>query len=103
MTAEKVEQKRVQQPKEVPDDLLENYKARLGEFLEDKDLEDDCAIQVNQRRHWLVLSGWVNSEPLKARIIALVPEINDKKWIIDRLRVEGVRKADKKDGKGLHG
>lgn len=47
----------------------------------------DCQLEVTRQEHWFVLSGWVGSFGAKCRLLALVPEHDGARWIVDRIRV----------------
>jgi len=65
----------------------ESFLRRSRSYLEKKDLADTCEVKVDEKDHWLVLRGKVDSHGTRGKLLAMVPKIKGAQWVIDRLRV----------------
>ena len=48
---------------------------------------DLCDVRIGRQDHWFVLEGKVDSFGTKCDLLALVPEFDGARWIVDRIRV----------------
>lgn len=47
----------------------------------------ECRLEVEKRGRWFVLRGRVGSQPVKSRLIGMIPKVEGAQWIEDRLHV----------------
>jgi len=70
-----------------PDAQLIEVQAAWQRLVDSGQVDRSCRVEIARQEHWFVLSGWVDSFGAKCRLMALVPEHEGARWIVDRLRV----------------
>lgn len=70
-----------------PDQQVVEVMVAWQRLVDGGQVDRGCRVEVERQQHWFVLSGWVDSFQAKCRLMALVPEHEGARWIVDRIRV----------------
>lgn len=56
-------------------------------LLQDLGVGEKCCFDVQRNGNWFILDGHVDSQTTKSKLFCLVPEFEEARWIVDRLRI----------------
>jgi hypothetical protein len=76
---------------------LRTFIEKSRRFLNKIDACGECRLEVEKQGRWFILRGQVDSQPVKSRLIGMVPKVEGAQWIVDRLHVHSL------EGKGQDG
>lgn len=68
--------------------LVRQFRERADQFLARNEAVDCCDVEIGRRGRYIVLDGKVDSHGTKARLMGMVPRVDGKQWIVDRLRID---------------
>lgn len=69
------------------DATLTFFRQACRKLLKDLDVERKCCFDLQRNGNWFILEGYVDSQTTKSRLFCLVPELEEARWIVDRLRI----------------
>jgi len=73
-----------------PDDqdkMLKFVRRCSKQVLIRRGVQDSCRFEIRRDGNWFILDGWVDSQSTKSELFSLIPQMEDARWIVDRLRI----------------
>jgi hypothetical protein len=69
------------------DHCLDDFLRDSRRVLEERGLDREYRLQVVRHGRWFLIAGRVDSHQTKSILFGLVPEIDEARWIVDRLHI----------------
>jgi len=68
--------------------VVRQFRDQAERFLQHQPTATCCDVEIGRRGRYIVLDGKVDSHGTKARLFGMVPRIDGRQWIVDRLRID---------------